>query len=127
MIIGLVVMLAWLLPPPEGSGVADTKKPPEDPDVADIANKQVIKGDLAAALAAVIAEPKILDAAWQDPNFPSIGVTMADDGSRRDGFGEYLCMVLAGHNVKGGVVHIFDHAKALREDYVEIGTAWCPK
>ncbi|MEJ1360056.1 MAG: hypothetical protein RPU42_13295 [Candidatus Sedimenticola sp. (ex Thyasira tokunagai)] len=82
---------------------------------------------LSAALNAVESEEKVEDAAWSDPQFPSLSVSIWNDGSNRNGYAEYLCQVLAEHGMTGGVVHIYDHAASLQEDYVEIGNAWCQK
>lgn len=77
---------------------------------------------LAAALEAVEAESQVISAAWQDESLPSLLVGVADDGTRRDGYAEYICTVLAEQRVYGGVVHVMDnHA----EDWTELGKHWC--
>jgi hypothetical protein len=83
--------------------------------------------NLDAALAAVNAEPKVKDAAWNNTHDPSLLAGVFDDGSNRDGYAEYLCMVLAEHNLRGGVVRVMDVAKAARDDWKELGKAWCPQ
>ena len=49
----------------------------------------------AKALKIVKAEKKVLDAKWRSPESNVLYVSMAPDGSRRDGFAEYLCMTFA--------------------------------
>lgn len=62
--------------------------------------------DMDAALAAVISEKRVLDATWSSPSDRILVAAVQDDGSRRDGFAEYLCLVLAEHGVRGGMVFI---------------------
>lgn len=45
------------------------------------------------ALKAVKAEKKVLDATWRAPETNVLYVSMMPDGSRRDGFAQYLCML----------------------------------
>jgi predicted small lipoprotein YifL len=78
--------------------------------------------DLQAALAAVKKEPKVKSAAWAHKGLPSILVGVADNGSNRDGYAEYICQVLAEHQVYGGVVHILD---VYAENRRELGKHWC--
>lgn len=47
------------------------------------------------ALKIVKNEKKVLDANWRAPENNVLYVSMAPDGSRRDGFAQYLCMVFA--------------------------------
>ena len=46
------------------------------------------------ALSAVKAEKTVLDAKWRMSSQNVLWVAMATDGSRRDGFAEYLCEVI---------------------------------
>lgn len=85
--------------------------------------KTFSKAQLDSALAAVKAEPKVLDAAWNNTSMPSLLAGVADDGSSRKGYAEYLCMVLAEHGIKGGVIRVMD----VKEDWKELGKTWCPK
>lgn len=78
--------------------------------------------DLQAALAAVEQEPKVKSAAWSDKGLPILLVGVADNGSNRDGYAEYICQVLAEHRVYGGVVHILDNYSEKRR---ELGKHWC--
>jgi hypothetical protein len=53
---------------------------------------------------------------------------MRDDGSRRDGFAEYLCLVLHEHGMPKGdlvVIHIWDAAALARNEMREIGKFDC--
>lgn len=49
---------------------------------------------IAPALRAVQSEPKVLGAEWTNR---SLTVEVADDGTRRDGFADYLCEVVSEH------------------------------
>lgn len=102
--------------PEKPSKIAKSEPPPkpEYPKATD--------SDLAAALAAVEKEPKVKSAAWNDKGLPSLLVGVADDGTRRDGYAEYICQVLADHRVYGGVVHILDNYS---KDWHELGKHWC--
>ena len=58
----------------------------------------------------------------------SFWVTMRDDGSRRDGFAEYVCLEISDYKPSGQsvVVTIWDGIAMSRGDFLEIGKAVCP-
>jgi hypothetical protein len=66
-----------------------------------------------AALAAVKTEPKVKSAAW-GPSNVVLFVGVFDDGSRRDGFAEYVGLILVEHGIRSATVHVMDEASALR-------------
>jgi len=86
------------------------------------------KENLAKALAAIKAEPEVKDAAWNSESLPSLLAGVINDGTRQDGYAQYLCLVLYRHGIKGGVVRVMDAGAATyRNEWVELGKAWCPK
>lgn len=76
---------------------------------------------LDAALIEVKAEEKVFDASWQDTSIPSLNARLFDDGSRRNGYAGYLCMLIAEHGINGGAVRIID---VVRPDNV-LGQSVC--
>jgi hypothetical protein len=55
---------------------------------------------------------------------------MRDDGSRRDGFADYLCLVLKDAGMpkdKFVVIRIWDAFSLAREEFKEIGRSECKK
>ena len=54
-------------------------------------------------------------------------VGVIDDGTRRDGYAQYVCQVLADHRVAAGTtVHVMDIVKITRDnDWKKLGTARC--
>lgn len=123
----ILIAFIWILVETSGEEEPATEQPPAEetaakskPDQPDV--PAPTPEQLAAALEAVEAEPKVISAAWQDESLPSLLVGVADDGSRRDGYAEYICQVLAEQRVYGGVVHVLDgHA----EERTELGEHWC--
>lgn len=59
-----------------------------------------------AAMAEIRAERSIIAASWGPYKGASLYVAVKDDGSRRDGYAEYLCMILRGHDLRGVVIHV---------------------
>ncbi|SOE18578.1 hypothetical protein SAMN05877838_3507 [Hoeflea halophila] len=60
----------------------------------------------------------------------SLWVSMLDDGTRRDGFASYLCMVLFDAGMQPGdfvVIKIWDAAAIAREEIKEIGRYECAR
>ncbi|ABD90584.1 hypothetical protein [Mannheimia haemolytica] len=71
-------------------------------------------------------EPKVKDATWTAPFIFKVGVF--DDGTKRDGYAEYVCQVLYDHGFKGkGVlVSVIDIKKLVQTgDWVDLGKAKC--
>ena len=64
--------------------------------VAPAQAKQELKPWQKKALALVKKEKKVLDAWWRDPEHNVLFVAMQPDGGRKDGFAEYICILL-GH------------------------------
>ncbi len=62
-----------------------------------------------------------------ESDFPTLLVAVVDDGTQRYGFAEYICLVLAEHDVRSALVKIIDYkpfSKNNREE-VELGAAIC--
>lgn len=75
-------------------------------------------------------EPKVVEALFNQDSARSFWVSMVDDGSRRDGFAEYLCIVLydAGMPVGGfTVIHIWDAGAMASGLMKEIGRYDCER
>jgi hypothetical protein len=77
-VIAGLVMLLFVIIMPKIAGT-DSNIPKEDP------NKS-------AAMTAIRAEPKVMDAYVTEANV--LYVQVKDDGTRRDGYASYLCQVL---------------------------------
>lgn len=80
------------------------------------------------ATALIRQEKTVVDAMFTQPI--SLWVSMRDDGSRRDGFANYLCMVLYDAGMQPGdfvVIKILDAAAMAREEMSEIGRYECAK
>ncbi len=63
------------------------------------------------ALHLVKEEKKVLDAFWRMPSRNILYVAMQPDGGRKDGFAEYLCMLLADAGApkeEPRIVEVFD-------------------
>lgn len=79
-----------------------------------------------AALDEIRNEASVVEATF--PQNLSLWASMRDDGTRRDGFANYLCLILAEAGKPSGdlvIVHVWDAAKMAREEMVEIGRAEC--
>jgi hypothetical protein len=65
------------------------------------------------ATAAIRAEPKVIDLRYDEGAAVEWTVAVADDGTRRYGYAEYLCQVLADNGARDGrsAVRIVDAAK----------------
>lgn len=71
-------------------------------------------------------EPKVLDALWTDESVFKVGVL--DDGTGRDGYAQYVCLVLNKKGFKGKnvLVRVIDLPKLIETDqWVNLGTAFC--
>jgi len=81
--------------------------------------------DRASALKAVMADgPTVKDARWMESGWLYVGVL--NNGTRRDGFAEYICSVLADNAVRGVFVKIVDIGAVVRnEKFEELGRARC--
>jgi len=72
------------------------------------------------ALELVKKEKKVLDAFWRMPSRNILFIAMKPDGSRKDGFAQYVCMLLADAGAPKGelkMVEVHDPAtfRAYRE------------
>ena len=80
------------------------------------------------AITAIRQEPRVADASWPNGNGPSLWITMRDDGTRRDGYAESMCLILGQNGMPAGdfiVIHIYDAAAMAREEFREIGRYDC--
>lgn len=73
-----------------------------------------LKGGNDAFLAEVKKEPKVLDATITSANV--LYVSMANNGSRRDGFADYLCQVKSDFNTTVTRIKIVAHGTAKSPD-----------
>lgn len=72
------------------------------------------------------AEKKVKDALWTSQSMFKVGVI--DDGTRRDGYAEYVCQVIADYGLSGrGIsVKVVDIQKLVRMNkWVDLGEARC--
>ncbi len=80
--------------------------------------------DFATYLVKSGKEPKVKDATWATDRNLYVGVI--DDGSRRDGFAEYICSVADDHGLRPELVKAIDVVKVARTGkFVELGKAYC--
>lgn len=80
------------------------------------------------AVETIKSEPKVVDALFTQDI--SLWVSMRDDGSRRDGFAEYLCMTLHEEGMNVGdfvIIKILDAAALAQQNTKEIGRFECEK
>ncbi len=83
---------------------------------------------LQAALNEVLSESKVVDAAWGEGAPGAVLYAgLKDDGTRRDGYAEYLCLVLADHGLRGGMVYVVDYRNFSRGARQRLGHAQCVK
>lgn len=66
------------------------------------------QSQLDSAIAEVKSEEKVFDASWEDLSLPTLEARLFDDGSQRNGYAGYLCMILSEHGINGGVVRVID-------------------
>ena len=81
---------------------------------------------LDSALKEIKAEKKVKDAMWTSPGVLKAGVYA--DGSSKNGYAQYLCLVLYDHGFKGKnvLVRVIDIMKLANEDkWINIGKATC--
>ena len=80
------------------------------------------------AISVLKTEPKVVDAMFTQDI--SLWVSMKDDGSRRDGYAEYVCLALYEAGMQNGdfvVIKILDAAALTRDKMVELGRFECAK
>ncbi|MBD3610481.1 MAG: zinc ribbon domain-containing protein [Gammaproteobacteria bacterium] len=112
-----VIVITWLGSNDEettnsGTGTAGT---------AAVTTPTYTKAQLDAVLSEVRSEPKVIAASWNNETTASLLASVVDDGTNRKGYAEYLCLVMAEHGVKGGIVRVM----ASHEKWKELGKAWC--
>lgn len=82
------------------------------------------------ALKAIRAEPKVAEAIFPNDARNSFWASMRDDGTRRDGFAQYLCMSLFESGMPKGqviVIHIWDARAMAQSQMREIGKFDCKR
>lgn len=75
-------------------------------------------------------EPKVVEAIWPNGMDGSLWVSMRDDGSNRDGFADYICLLLGDAGTPEGtrvIIHIRDATSMAREEMKEIGSSQCKR
>lgn len=82
------------------------------------------------ALKAVRAEPKVVEAMFPNNARNSFWASVRDDGTRRDGYAEYLCMSLVESGMPKGsfiVIRIWDARAMAQSTMREIGKYDCKR
>lgn len=74
------------------------------------------------ALHDVITEEMVFDAMWKDIAAPTMYVRIFNNGTRRDGYVGYLCMIIAESGINGGSVSLIDVVGNWEK---ELGTSRC--
>lgn len=75
-----------------------------------------------AALAEVRAEEVVFDTSWSEGQPPLLSARVFDNGSQRNSYAGYLCMIMAEHAIDDVIVSIVDVASG---DQRELGRADC--
>ena len=73
-------------------------------------------------------EKKISEVLFANDSPTSLWISVKDDGSRRDGYAEYACLVLHQSGMPKGqftVVHVWDAAAMARGEQEELGRYEC--
>lgn len=89
---------------------------------------QKLKPWQAKALELIKKEKKVVKAKWRRPGANVLHVAMQSDGSRRDGFAQYLCMVLPDAGAPKGelkTIFIYDPAAYKSDSGSTMGLAAC--
>lgn len=82
------------------------------------------------ALQAVRDEKTVVEAIFPQGSNNSFWASMRDDGTRRDGFAEYICLVLHDSGMPKGsflVIHIWNAAEMAKGNMREIGRSECAR
>lgn len=58
------------------------------------------------AMQEIMSEKNVLDASWGPYKGPSLYVSVKDDGTKRDGFAQYLCLILKDHGISSVIIHV---------------------
>lgn len=96
--------------------------------LAGSASAQVDNSWRERAVQVIADEPTVVEAMFPNDAPNSFWASMRDDGSRRDGFAEYLCLVMHQHGMPKGklvVIRIWDAAAMAKSDMREIGKFNC--
>lgn len=75
-------------------------------------------------------EKSVVEAMFPDNSNSSFWVSVRDDGSRRDGYADYLCLVLKDSGMPKGkfiVIKIWDAYSMAAGKFKEIGRSECKK
>jgi hypothetical protein len=83
-----------------------------------------------AAAQAVAKETSVVEATFPNNSSSSFWVSVRDDGSRRDGFAEYVCLLLIEGGMPKGefvVIRVWDAAKLAASDFRELGRFECSR
>lgn len=123
-IVGLIAVLFFSGSDKKAAPVAEAPAPvaqadpvQQDPDYAK---------SLAAALEAIKQEKKVKSAAWNTEKPPYLLAGVIDDGTRQNGYAQYLCHHLSDHHLYHGTVRVMDVAAAAdRDKWIELGSAKC--
>ena len=75
-----------------------------------------------AALAEVRAEEVVFDTSWSEGQPPLLSARVFDNGSQRNSYAGYLCMIMAEHAIDDVIVSVVDVASS---DQRELGRADC--
>lgn len=113
-LVALSVLVCSLLP---GCSAGERPTAPAADEAQPASNGQdrVPDAATAAARAALEKEPKILEVVLDPETAVSWTIGVEDDGTRRTGYAEYVCIVLMEHGavVEATTVRIVDHARVI--------------
>lgn len=80
------------------------------------------------AIALIREEPKVIEAMFPQPI--SLWVSARDDGSNRDGYADYVCLLLSEAGMPQGehiTIRILDAAALSNDQMTELGRGQCSK
>ena len=86
------------------------------------------QADLQNAMAEVKAEKRVRAAFWEETKYETqLHALVDDDGTRRDGYAQYLCTLLSGHHLTRVHVLIYDYDAYLnRKERHRLGECHTP-
>ena len=81
-----------------------------------------IQSQMDAAIAEIRGEDSVFDSQWAGDENLVMRLSVFDNGTRRDGYAGYICMLLAGHGITDVRVSVVDVVNKMSR---ELGVADC--
>lgn len=126
-----IAWLAILLLSGCGGSAPTAVVPSNQSSATNLSDRVEIAGRVADAKVAIAKEQQVVDFVLDPRNAVTLQVAVKDDGSRRHGYAQYLCMLLSdyGFDMSVTAVRVVDAAKvaASNGDFrsISLGTVSC--